>query len=386
MTLAARLADAGLMAPDYGGRELGAVLPAALAAVGVGHVVAGRDAEADRVRLGLGKATHVVVVLVDGLGHLQLEARRGHAPHLRSISGETLTAGFPTTTATSLALLGTGEGAGRTGMVGYTGRNERTGGLANLISWEGAYEASAWQTRPSLLDLASRAGVRVTSLGKPNFAGSSLTQAAMAGGDFVGLTELADRVDRALALSSAPGVTYCYWGGIDSVGHKHGWNSDAWVGALEEADTQVGRLARSLPAGVTMMLTADHGMVDVTGAPRWDVATVPSLARGVTLVAGEPRAIHVYTAEPDAVQERWQDTLGDHAVVMTRGEAEGGGLFGVVDPTPRQRLGDVVVAMTGRATVVDSRVQTPQSMTLVGMHGSLTPEELLVPLAIVEGS
>jgi len=397
VTLTSRLHAGGLMAPDYGGRNLGAVLPAAIAAVGMPDAVPGRDAEADRVHLGLGTYRHVIVVVVDGVGALNLEERRGHAPHLRTLMGEPLTAGFPTTTVTSLALLGTGQGAGRTGMVGYTCRNERTGALAQLISWEGAYAPQEWQRQPSLLQAAHDHGLAVTSLGKPAFAGSPLTAAALAGGSFRGVAELADRVDAALAATARPGITYLYWGEVDATGHRHGWSSHAWVSALEAADAELGRLARSLPRDVAMVLTADHGMVDVTGAPRWDVAHEPRLAQAVTLVAGEPRAVHVYTgapgeeAEPHArheaagVAERWAETLGEHAVVMTREEAVAGGLFGEVDATPRRRIGDVVVAMTGRATVVDSRTQTPGSLALVGVHGSLTPEELLVPWALVEG-
>ncbi len=386
MSLTSRLAAAGLMLPDYGGRELGAVLPAALAAVGVADAVEGRDAEADQMRLGLSESSHVIVVMVDGLGDHQLQARKGHAPHLRALGGESLTVGFPSTTATSLSLFGTGQPAGRTGMVGYTGRNERTGGLANLITWEGAYAAQEWQQCPSLLAAAQARGLQVTSFGKTKFAGSSLTQAAMAGGDFVGTALLADRVDGALAACRVPGLTYLYWGEIDSMGHKHGWNSDAWVAALENVDRELGRLARHLPRGVTMVVTADHGMVDVTGAPRWDVATTPALAQEVAFVAGEPRATHVYTDQPAVVAQRWQEVLGDSAVVMVRDEAEEAGLFGAMAEAPRQRIGDVVVAMTGRATVVDTRTQTQASLTLVGVHGSLTPEELVVPLAKVEGS
>src|SRR5690606_5270840 len=112
-----------------------------------------------------------------GLGHHQLDARRGHAPFLRSIVSATVSAGFPTTTATSLTLFGTGEPAGQTGMMGYTTRNERTGELANLISWEGAYRAEEWQPMPSLLANAADEGFLVTTLGRRTFVGSGLTHA-----------------------------------------------------------------------------------------------------------------------------------------------------------------------------------------------------------------
>jgi len=80
----------------------------------------------------------------------------------------------------------------------------------------------------------------------------------------------------------------------------------------------------------------------------------------------------------------WQHVLGDHAVVGTREQWIAAGVFGPVAPHVMPRIGDVVVAMTGRATVVDSRTQSAASIGLVGMHGSLTAEELMVPLLTIE--
>lgn len=383
------LEELGLSLPDYGGRELGAVLPASLAAVDAAHVVKNRDAEADRVRLGIPRAQHVIVVLLDGLGHLNLEARRGHAPFLRSAEQGVITAGYPTTTAASLGLFGTGQPSGRTGMTGYTARNPRTGTLANLISWKGAYEASEWQSQPSLLERAAHGDMNVTTLGEAKFADSGLTHAVLRGGQFVGADKLADRIDVALAAARRPGISYCYWGEIDSAGHKHGWMSEEWVAALEDADRELRSLTRRLPAGAIMVVTADHGMVDVPGAPCWDVADDPVLGADVELIAGEPRALHVHVrpgVDPDVVADRWREYLAGHAAVWTRAQARDDRLFGDLADDVADRVGDVVVAMAGRSIVVDSRTQTPHSLKLVGMHGSLTPEELQVPLLVAEAS
>ncbi len=382
MTLAERIVRSGMILPDYGGLELGGVLPGALSALGATQVVTGRDAKADQERLGIPDAQHVCVALLDGLGQLNLEARRGHAPFLRSLAGVTATAGFPSTTAASLSLFGTGRTGGQTGMTGYTVRNPKTGKMANLITWDGAEPAEEWQRQPSLLEEAHDIGVGVTALGKARFAGSGLTHAVLRGGLFVGAERLADRIDVALGAMAGQGFSYMYWGEIDSAGHAFGWQSDEWTAALEDADRELARLAAGMPAGAVLVITADHGMVDVTGAPRWDVAEVAALDEGVHFVAGEPRALHVYADDPEAVAARWQETLGDNAIVAVREEAIGAGLFGKVVPEVRERIGDVVVAMAGRATVYDSRVQSPAAMALVGVHGSLTPEEMYIPVLV----
>ncbi|MDE0572986.1 alkaline phosphatase family protein [Demequina sp. B12] len=385
MTFAAKCQSRGLTLPDYGGRELGAVVPGALAALGRGDVVTGRDAAADAARLGIPQARHIVVVLLDGLGHHLLDARRGHAPFLRSIEQGFISTGYPSTTASALALLGTGQPSGKTGMTGYTARNPRTGKLANLVSWEGAYDPAEWQREPGLLHQAADAGMTVTSLGKRRFAGSGLTQAAFNGGTFIGAETLPERISVAAQVAREPGLSYCYWGEIDAAGHKHGWNSDAWVAALEDADRELRVLARSLPRGAAMVVTADHGMVDASFADRWDVASDPVLREDVDLVAGEPRALHLHVREgasAAAVANRWQEHLGSHAVVATQEEAAQARLFGDMAESVRDRIGDVVVVMAGESTVVDSRTQSDQSMRLVGVHGSLTPLERDVPLLI----
>ncbi len=375
---------AGLVRPDYGGMELGAVLPAALSAVGAGASVRGRDAKQDQTRLEIPDARHVCVVILDGLGQRQLDERRGHAPFLRSLRNQVATAGYPTTTAASLALFGTGKTTGQTGMTGYSVRNPRTGGLANLITWEGAFAAEEWQPQPSLLEEAARTGAHVTTLGKTRFAGSGLTHAVLRGGQFVGAERLADRIDVALGAMRAPGISYMYWGEIDGAGHAFGWQSNDWTSALEDADRELARLARSMPMETTLVITADHGMVDVPGAPRWDLATNKGLSEGVTFSAGEPRALHVYSDEPTAVRDRWRDVLGDSAVVGTRVDAVAAGIFGDVLPEMEDRIGDVVVAMRDRANVVDSTQQSAASLGLVGMHGSLTADEMYVPILTLE--
>ena len=377
---------AGFVAPDHGGLCLDAVLPAVAGSLGVA-LDDGLEPRAAQRRLGLPDATRVCVVLVDGLGYHMLTERSGHAPFLRGslAAARVLTVGYPSTTTASMGLFGTGRAAGRTGLAGYTVRNPATGGLANLVSWEGAGPPEQWQREPSVFEQIGATGVPVTSVGPAKFAGSGLTRAALRGATYLSAERLADRVDTALFELSAPGLVYLYWGEVDKVGHQHGWQSREWADALNETDRELGRLARSLPRGTVLIITADHGMVDVDHRRLVDVAGVPALAADVALVAGEPRAVHVH-ATPDrtaAVLTRGRATRGDAAVVASRDEAVEAGWFGPVADHVRPLIGDGVVAATGRAGVVDSRTQTPHSLQLRGMHGSFTPGEMLVPLVVV---
>lgn len=384
----------GLLLPGAGERSgLGAVLPAvagALAAAGAAEPSLAQGAAwgAALAALGLPAADRVCVVLVDGLGHLNLTERSGHAPFLRAASAGSvpLSSTFPSTTATALGTFGVAQPPGRTGMLGYTVRDPATGTLGNLVSWTDLPEPEHWQPHPSVLEALAAVGATVTSIGPRRFAGSGLTRAALRGAAYVPAEPLAARVDAAVRAARAPGLTYLYWGDVDKAGHHHGVGSWQWGDALAEADAEIGRLARSLPRGTVLLVTADHGMVDVDRTQRWDVAHDDRLVRDVALVAGEPRASHLHLepgADAERVRDVWGEVLGDSALVLTRDEAVSGGLFGAVDDRVRPIVGDVVVAMAGRATVVDSRTQTPASLELVGVHGSLTPHEMLVPCIVV---
>jgi hypothetical protein len=377
------LARHGFLAPDYTGRSLAAVLPAAAGALGTPDPSGGF--ERSRRLLGLDAAERVCVVLVDGLGYENLRDRSGHAPFLRSLLRDDtdLTCGFPSTTAASIGILGTGTCPGRTGMLGYTVREPSTGGLANLVSWEGAAEPTSLQREETVFERMSAAGRSVTSVGPSRFAQSGMTQAALRGGFHRGAESLADRVDVTAYELMAPGLVYLYWGDVDKVGHHHGSESRAWGDELERTDRELARLVRLLPRGTQVVVTADHGMIDVDLAQRWDVAATQGLAEGVKLVAGEPRAVHVYARTPegvDGVVDRWRDVLGDGALVATKDEVIDAGLLGPVSDHVYPYIGDVVVAVTGRGTIVDSRTQTARSLELVGVHGSLTPREMRVPL------
>jgi hypothetical protein len=131
-----------------------------------------------------------------------------------------------------------------------------------------------------------------------------------------------------------------------------------------------------------LVITADHGMVTVPEDARVDVDTEPTLQRGVRLLGGDARARHVYT-EPGAatdVLSTWSEVLGDRAWIATRDEAVDAGWFGpVVADHVRGRIGDLVVAARADTAIVRSLAE-PTATRLLGHHGSLTPDEQLIPL------
>ena len=106
-----------------------------------------------------------------------------------------------------------------------------------------------------------------------------MTQAALRGGRFVaGTTSHA----RTAAAAEADGrhaespLMYFYVNELDKAGHRHGCQSPQWEHQLEELDATVQAAGRhtSRP-DTTVLLTADHGMLDVAESQRIDYSADP---------------------------------------------------------------------------------------------------------------
>ena len=370
--------------PTYDASGLAGVLPAVARSLGVAEPVGDRDGPRDL--LDLLPARRTVVVLIDGMGYDLLRQRSGHAPFLRTLlpAGQRLCAGFPSTTATSMGTFGTGLPPGTHGLVGYEVLVPGEDRLLNELSWENGPDPLLWQPIQTEFERAAADGVAVTRIGAGFFDGSGLTNAALRGGTFTAARSLDARVDSALAAvrASKRALVYLYWGELDKVGHVHGCQSLEWGDELELIDRSMARLVAGVPSDTSVHVTADHGMVDAPHALRIDLAHDPELARGVRHVGGEFRSLQLYCERgaTDDVLATWRERVGVRAWVLSRDEAVGHGLFGIVSERVLPRIGDVIVAMRDNFAIVDSRTARPQLLALLGLHGSLTPEEVAIPL------
>ena len=148
-------------------------------------------------------------------------------------------------------------------------------------------------------------------------------------------------------------------------------------------DAEAEQLREALPPSVRLLVVADHGMIDSAPASRIDVDERTELRDGVALLGGEARFRHLYCQRGavDDVVATWSSVLGDRAAVLARHDAIARGWFGPVLPGVLPRLGDVIVACQGETAIL-STSDFPYEATLVGLHGSLTPDEMLIPLLI----
>ncbi len=296
------------------------VLPAAAALLGVadaGHEPGG-SAVTDWV--GAERVDRVLVLLVDGLGWQLLAQLAGDAPLLAAVrAGEVgrltrLDCTFPSTTPTSLVSLATGAAPGQHGILGFT--------LLNHVRWRDDPARDAWQPLPT----CARAVL------PSSFLGSGLTEAAYRGARLVPAPRLVGE-----ELRAGPGLVYGYTAELDTAAHLFGIGSPQWHTAAAAVDALLSGLLEALPPNAALLVTADHGGLNVPPEARVDLDCDPRLAAGIRVAA-----------------------------VYSRVQAVATGMFGPVADRHLPRLGDVVVVCSGDTAVLASAHEPPETARLVG--------------------
>lgn len=338
-------------------------------------------------------ARSAIIVVVDGLGRGNLTARAGHARFLTSqmTKKDAARTVFPATTATALTSLLTGEDAGIHGIVGYRARVPGTLSAPNqLKGWEtDGLDPLTWQRAEPLFEREAAAGRPVFVVSKPQYAATGFTQAIQRGATFLPAETAEERFAAAAdaAASHSGALVYVYVPELDTIGHARGWESDAWVRGLETVDADIRRLSERAAPETGIVVTADHGMVDVPADRQVLLRDGDALVDEVALVAGEPRLLQLYV-DDDAVEgatervaERWRASEASRSWVLTRAEAVAAGLYGpVVDTEVLPRIGNVLIAARGTVAYYDHRLADTRAQRMIGQHGSLTDQERIVPL------
>jgi hypothetical protein len=317
-----------------------------------------------------------LLFLIDGFGFDTLATYADAMPTMsRMFNHGCIQTAFPSTTATSLATLTTGELPGAHGMLGYTVQVPRSGGrLLNALKWDERVDPENWQPIETLFQRAAAAGINVTHVAAKRYENSGFTRAVFRGAQYKGANLVADLISETkLALHKAPSFVYLYVNDLDTAGHSDGVGSEKWIAALTMIDQMVSQLMKEVPKGTRIWVTSDHGMINVQ--EKIVIGLDNPLMQGVSVVAGEPRARHLYldSDSPTARAETaslWQEYLQDKALVLTREQAISSNLFGSeVSADALDRMGEVIAIARGGLVLLDAdRVEKEGAM--VGHHGA----------------
>ena len=342
----------------------------------------------DSINCGESPSGRELVFLVDGLGADLLSKYADVAPSLsRMVMHGKVTTSFPSTTATSLATLTTGEMPGAHGMLGYTVQVPRSGGrVLNSLKWDERVDPVMWQPVPTLFERASAEGISTTHVAAKRYENTGFTRAVFRGANYKGANVSADLISETVAaLQKSPSFVYLYVNDVDSAGHSDGVGSEKWIAALKSVDDLVKALMQKLPKGTRIWLTADHGMINVE--EKIVMGQENELLADIAVIAGEPRMRHLYLSTESASAEkevisRWESALGSKVTMHTRQSAITAGLFGPnVSLDASERAGDVIAIAQGNLVLLEPE-RADKEGAMIGHHGGDSVIESSVPLLL----
>lgn len=323
------------------------------------------------------EADQVVVLVLDGLGWDQLNDRRSLAPTMASMAGGSISTVAPSTTATALTSITTGSAPGDHGVVGY--RIAVNDSVLNVLRWN-TPDGDARRSVPARdfqpgVPFGGQCPPVVT---RAEFMDSGFTQAHLAGTRIVPYRMVSTLVTEVSRLTrSGEAFVYAYYEGIDKVAHEYGL-AEHYDAELVAVDRLVGDLLAGLPPRAALVVTSDHGQVDVGDRVIRPDRRVLDHAR---LQSGEGRFrwLHARSGQVTALRDAAEACHGDVAWVRTREEIIDEGWLGPrLSPEARSRLGDVALVAREPVSFDDPADSGP--FHLIGRHGSLTAAEMDVPL------
>ena len=330
-----------------------------------------------------------LVVLLDGVGADLLTEHRALTPTLRRLEGsvERIRTVTPSTTASAMVSLHTGLAPLEHGVLGYLGFDPAGRRAVSQLTGAPGLDPHAWMPFATPVEAGARRAVQVAPA---KHARSHLSGVAYRGWEFLaqGRGDRVEAVRTALHRGGPDALVHLHVDDVDHAGHAHGIDSEQWRTALAEVDALIGALLRRVPRGTRVHLTADHGMVDTSAAHTVDLAEEPAILSLVEEVTGEARALALHAVPGDGaaeeLAERMRVLMGERALVLTRDQVLASGLLGPAATAfpehVRGRIADVLVLARGRWGVDDFSRRPETARSMIGVHGSLTSAEAVVPL------
>lgn len=357
--------------PDYANGTIASVIPALLGPQDWAASIP------DWMPDSVAAARQICLLVLDGVGWDQLREYASIAPNLAALQGGPITSVAPTTTATALASIVTGATPGEHGLVGY--RMMVSGEVLNVLRWAVDGADRSRQLRPETLQrFPAFLGKDVPVVTPEEFAGTSFSAAHLRGAEHVGYRAASSMpIEVGRQLAAGKRFVYAYYGGVDKIAHERGFG-EFYEAELAAADRLVGQILDRLPAGAILMVTADHGQVEVGGNIVYPAPEVLALSASLS-GEGRFRWFHARKGARDELLEACRSEFGDSGWVYSRQQLIDLGVFGpTVGPQVERRLGDVAVLARDNVSYFDPLDSGP--FELICRHGSLTSAEVLVPL------
>jgi hypothetical protein len=345
----------------------------------------------------IGEADHIVFVLVDGMGWMLLE-QLPPDKFLRAQRKMELRAVFPSTTGCALPSLASAHWPARHGAPGWWAYlEERDLSIVTLPFQErsskkslrdfGISTSEIWALPPWLQKYRGDAKC-VMPAGIVN---SAFSQCFRGLTYEVGYQTIAEAMDIVLSRNkqlSGRSYTYLYLPHFDSDSHSHGVGSQKTHQTLLVINDELERLAAGLNGRARLLISADHGLLDVPESGHLMLLEGdPLLALIKAPPSGEPRApiFHIHAGQETKFKEMFEQRFGSAFVLLSAKEVAARGLLGPepLSPIAKRSFGDFIGIAMQPASIEYQLAAEPSKPEHVGQHGGLAPEEMRIPLIVV---
>ena len=346
----------------------------------------------------IGRPKHLVLVAADGLGMNTVRAMAEDAFLPSRVATELRTV-FPSSTPVVFTSLATGQWPGAHSVIGWYMYLSELDCVATIIRFERRTDDKSLaelglereQAYPVPSQMARFARGTLSLL--PEVISGTAYSTYTAGGTAQrGYKTLHAAVDAVLSHASdsgeEPTFTYLYTPAIDFISHEAGVGHKSVQAAAEELDREVERLAGSLPKDSRVVLTADHGLLDIDKAHDYKIEPSDDLP---TYLRREPwgdgRALQFDVAEDKKAlfEQIFRSLFGEAFYLISTDDAERLALFGpgAISPLTRNRLGNYMAVAKGPGSIYYRYPKGEESkFHMVSAHSGLTPDEMLVPLVV----
>lgn len=313
-----------------------------------------------------------------------------------------LTSVTPSTTSSALTSLWTGCSPAEHAIPGYEIWLREYGLVASMIfhspisfqndvgSLERAgFKPEEFMNLPTLGTQLAAHGVQAYALQHRSIINSGLSQMFFKDVDVRGFHTLADMfINLRHIVEDRPREKQYIWvytGDLDTLSHFYGPDderSEASFSSFSYAFEQffLKRLAPAGHTGTALVLTADHGQITTSKDTYYELSSHPDLARRLHILpTGENRLIYLFRrpGQTEAVREYFERVFPHQFSFIDPTYAVEQGLFGPGRPHPRllERIGDMIVVARNNAYLW----WADRENYLIGRHGGLSEEEMLVP-------
>ena len=331
--------------------------------------------------LKLNAVSSAIVVMIDGLGYENLLHNSGF---MRNHLGENDFAhcGFPSTTTSSIASFSTGVEASEHGLFGYSIFNRSTEETVNLLSGLDKYSVLEYaRVEP----ISARSSVKVHAVTLEEYAETGFTAATMAGARHHFAPQFEQRLElaRSIANSEPGSLVYVYIPELDKEAHRSGVGGSNWAQLFADVDRAIQMTVSKLGSSNGLLVTGDHGIVDVASSNHIFLDDYPGLTARLQNVCGDPRATYIYLNDPDevnAAKNQLCEFLRGRALVVEPRELVDQGYWSQSLLDEDDLIPDLVLIATDDIAIFHRQFSKATSMKMVGHHGSITETEIKVPV------